>query len=151
MTSMIDIVFQLLVFFIMTFKVVVMEGDFAIKMPLATLENNVSMDEELPEKIPIKLVAGDNGGIASIIVDGNPLPINDIFGNLNRLIAKKLSNTGDGENEVQTEVEFDIDRDLKYSFTVKAIDAVSGTRVDGKVIPLIEKMTFKDNRKSGGF
>ena len=35
MTPMIDIVFQLLVFFIMTFKVVSMEGDFNIKMPLA--------------------------------------------------------------------------------------------------------------------
>jgi biopolymer transport protein ExbD len=35
MTPMIDIVFQLLVFFIMTFKIVSQEGDFNIKMPLA--------------------------------------------------------------------------------------------------------------------
>ena len=35
MTPMIDIVFQLLVFFIMTFKIVSMEGDFNIRMPAA--------------------------------------------------------------------------------------------------------------------
>ena len=33
MTPMIDIVFQLLVFFIMTFNVVAQEGDFNIRMP----------------------------------------------------------------------------------------------------------------------
>ena len=33
MTPMIDIVFQLLVFFIMTFKIVSLEGDFHVKMP----------------------------------------------------------------------------------------------------------------------
>ncbi|MFT5528125.1 MAG: biopolymer transport protein ExbD, partial [Pirellulaceae bacterium] len=37
MTPMIDIVFQLLVFFIMTFKIVAMEGDFNIKMPMAAI------------------------------------------------------------------------------------------------------------------
>ena len=36
MTPMIDIVFQLLIFFIMTFKIVAQEGDFNIKMPLAS-------------------------------------------------------------------------------------------------------------------
>jgi len=33
MTSMIDIVFQLLVFFVMTFKITSLEGDFNINMP----------------------------------------------------------------------------------------------------------------------
>ena len=35
MTPMIDIVFQLLIFFIMTFKIIAPEGDFNIKMPLS--------------------------------------------------------------------------------------------------------------------
>jgi biopolymer transport protein ExbD len=33
MTAMIDVVFQLLTFFVMSFKVAAMEGDFNIKMP----------------------------------------------------------------------------------------------------------------------
>lgn len=35
MTPLIDIVFQLLTFFVMTLKVASLEGDFNIKMPLA--------------------------------------------------------------------------------------------------------------------
>ena len=35
MTSMIDIVFLLLIFFVMTFKIVELEGDFSVRMPLA--------------------------------------------------------------------------------------------------------------------
>ena len=42
MTPMIDIVFQLLVFFIMTFKIVTQEGDFNIKMPLASFSERTS-------------------------------------------------------------------------------------------------------------
>ena len=41
MTPMIDIVFQLLVFFIMTFKIVAQEGDFNVKMPLASANAGV--------------------------------------------------------------------------------------------------------------
>lgn len=44
MTPMIDIVFQLLVFFIMTFKIVSQEGDFHIKMPVANLAPRPSDD-----------------------------------------------------------------------------------------------------------
>ena len=36
MTPMIDVVFQLLVFFLFTFRIATQEGDFNIKMPLAT-------------------------------------------------------------------------------------------------------------------
>ena len=43
MTAMIDIVFQLLVFFIMTFKVVALEGDFNVKMPLASQNADESL------------------------------------------------------------------------------------------------------------
>ena len=146
MTSMIDIVFQLLVFFIMTFKVVVMEGDFSIKMPLGTETQQVNMEEEPPEIIRVRLVAGEDGGIAGIFVEDKELPKEDIFGNLNREIDIRLGATGDAESELQTELEFDIDRSLKYSYTVDAIDAVSGkVDADGKVTKLIEKIKFKDN------
>ena len=38
MTPMIDIVFQLLTFFVMTLKIATSEGDFNIKMPRAALQ-----------------------------------------------------------------------------------------------------------------
>ncbi len=50
MTSMIDIVFLLLIFFITTFKIGAQEGDFNVKMPLSNSgAQNLSVD------LPIKL------------------------------------------------------------------------------------------------
>jgi biopolymer transport protein ExbD len=150
MTAMIDIVFQLLVFFIMTFKVVAMEGDFNIKMPLAS-ESVSSMDDEIPDIVIIQLTAGQNGNIAGIVVDDNE-SFNEatMFQDLTDLIEQRLAGENDPESGSETEVEFDIAYNLKYSYTVKAIEAVSGrVNADGSVKKLIQKVKFKDNKKGG--
>jgi biopolymer transport protein ExbD len=150
MTAMIDIVFQLLVFFIMTFKVVAMEGDFNIKMPLAS-ESVSSMDDEIPDIVIIQLSAGQNGNIAGIVVDDNE-SFNEatMFQDLTDLIEQRLAGENDPESGSETEVEFDIAYNLKYSYTVKAIEAVSGrVNADGSVKKLIQKVKFKDNKKGG--
>lgn len=65
MTSMIDIVFQLLIFFIMTFKIVTEEGDFNIKMPLQSQASGEMLEELVPpieiEMTAYKLGAGNPG------------------------------------------------------------------------------------------
>ena len=146
MTAMIDIVFQLLVFFIMTFKVVAMEGDFNIKMPLAS-ESADSLDEELPDLITVRLDAGENGNISSITVDDSEvLREATMFSDLTSIVEERLAAEGDPEQTAETEVEFDIAYNLKYSYTVKAIAAVSGKVLpDGEGIKtLIKKVKFKD-------
>lgn len=148
MTAMIDIVFQLLVFFILTFKVVAMEGDFNIKMPLAS-ESADSLDEELPDLISIRLLAGENGNIASIIVDDNENLVDaSMYQDLTRIVEQRLAGEGNPEDNAETEVEFEIAYNLKYSYTVKAIEAVSGRiQQDGSVKKLVQKVKFKDARK----
>ena len=145
MTAMIDIVFQLLVFFIMTFKVVEMEGDFNIKMPLAA-ESAESMEDEFPTLISIQLAAGTNGNINSITVDDDDtFSDTDMYQQLTKLVEQKIAGETNPEKAKETEVEFDISPELKYSFTVKAIEAVSGrVQSDGTVKKLIEKIKFKD-------
>lgn len=145
MTAMIDIVFQLLVFFILTFKVVAMEGDFNVKMPLASQQAD-SMEDEFPTLISIQLTAGTNGNINSITIDDDEtFSETDMYQKLTTLIEKKIAGETDPEKAKETEVEFDIDPSLKYSFTVKAIEAVSGrVQSDGTVKKLIEKIKFKD-------
>ncbi|MDB4372883.1 biopolymer transporter ExbD [bacterium] len=145
MTAMIDIVFQLLVFFIMTFKVVAMEGDFNIKMPLAS-ESADSLDEELPDLITVRLEAGENGNISSIIVDDSEtLREATMFPDLTNIVEERLAADGDPEQGSETEVEFDIAYNLKYSYTVKAIGAVSGKVLkNGDIKTLVKKVKFKD-------
>ena len=151
MTSMIDIVFQLLVFFILTFKPLVQEGDYNVRMPLATTES--SEIEDTPDVIRVLLRAGDSGAIATIEVDDEVEvktltgeKVEDLYAQLNEFIDQKVSAGDDPEDGVETEVEFDIDSNLKYGYTVRAIEAVSGKQLDGgKVKKLIEKIKLKDN------
>jgi len=149
MTAMIDIVFQLLVFFIMTFKVVAMEGDFNIKMPLASTDPEQSIDDVFPDLVTVKILAGTNGNINSIIVDDNDtFSDENMYKNLTSLIEQRIAAEGDPEKAAETEVEFDIAYGLKYRYTVQAIESVSGRiQPDGTIKKLIQKVKFKDTKK----
>ncbi len=151
MTAMIDIVFQLLIFFIMTFKVVAMEGDFSVRMPLASSSAD-RLDEALPEQIMVRLQAGENGNLSNITVDGLETfidtDVNAMYRALNEYVERKLAGEVNPESGGEVEVEFDIDFSLKYKYTVKGIEAVSGRILpDGSVKKLVQKIKFKDNTK----
>lgn len=150
MTAMIDVVFQLLVFFILTFKIVALEGDFNVKMPLASTDPPTENIENLTTLITVKLNAGENGMIAGIDVDdglqSQSLTGPDMFSELTNFVESVLANNADPSTAEDIEVEFDIDYSLKYQFTVKAIGSVSGKVLpDDTVKTLIEKIKFRDN------
>lgn len=169
MTAMIDIVFQLLVFFVMTFKIVAMEGDFTIKMPLAA-DSVESIDTTLPDLITVSLAANDAGQLVSLTVDNGSgaqsidgpffgtiekdgaaevVPNDEAFASLTNYVEQQLAGEANPDAPVETEVEFDIAYGVKYFYTVKAIEAVSGRQLsDGSVKKLIEKIKFRD--RSGG-
>ena len=65
MTPMIDIVFQLLVFFIMTLKIVSQEGDFNIKMPIGAPREGLPDPHQLPP-LKLKLRANSAGQLTSM-------------------------------------------------------------------------------------
>lgn len=146
MTAMIDIVFQLLIFFILTFKVAALEGDFEVKMPLAST-NPSSMDEVLPTVIHVGLTAGVNRDIASIEIDDGTQALTftqaDMFQQLTGFVESVVAREGDPSMASEVEVEFDIDEQLRYRFAVKAIEAVSGRVLpDGTVKKLVNKIKF---------
>lgn len=153
MTAMIDVVFQLLVFFIMTFKIVANEGDFNIRMPLASVKPPSESIENLTTLITVKLNAGDNGNIANIDVDGDSeskqLTGQTMFSDLTNFVEAILANNADPSAADDVEVEFDIDFNLKYQYTVKAIGAVSGKVLpDDSVKTLVETIKFRDNSQN---
>lgn len=153
MTSMIDIVFQLLVFFIMTFKVVVQEGDYNIRMPLAAIKQDEIIEDEPPELIRIMLRAGETGAVSTIEVDDEvevrTFAGEDLYKQLNDFIDARVAVGDSPEDGKKTEVEFDIDTSLKYGYTVRAIEAVSGKLLPGgEVKKLIESIKLKDNSQS---
>ncbi len=55
LTSMIDVVFLLLIFFVMTFKIAAQEGDFSVKMPLQNAGGQpLEPDADLPIKLRLR-------------------------------------------------------------------------------------------------
>jgi biopolymer transport protein ExbD len=141
MTPMIDIVFQLLTFFVMSFKIGVQEGDFNIKMPLAGV--GVAVDQELPP-VKVRLIANKDGSLGGIRMGDRQL---NSFRALHNEVMSIV-----GSDKIlasNVEVELDCDYGLHYDNVVNAISAVSGhlDEASGTVVKLIEKIKFAPPRE----
>jgi biopolymer transport protein ExbD len=148
MTPMIDVVFQLLTFFVMTFKVVEQEGDFNVKMPLAAPRAGLPDDKLLPP-FKLRLKASSNGGLAEISLNDKTFSkLNDLRGHISSIIGDER---GPGSIQTTAEVEIDADYELQYQNVMAAITAVSGMRgPDGVVTKLVEKIKFAPPRPKRG-
>lgn len=145
MTPMIDIVFQLLAFFVMTFKIVAPEGDFNIKMPLAAPSQG-NPDIDLFPPIKISLSAGAGGKLASIRMGENSI---SSMPALRAQVSRMVGGDAGPDAAGNFEVELECDYNLRYEHVIEAITAVTGYREDGKVVKLIEKVKFAPPKKPG--
>ncbi len=148
MTPMIDIVFQLLVFFIMTFKIVSQEGDFNIKMPLAAPSEGLPPEDKLPP-MKVRLIASPSGELAQIKLNDNNFNVS--FVSLHDYIIGVIGDErGPGSTQETAEIELDCDYNLKFEHVIQAITAVSGfVDADGNIVKLIEKIKFSPPRPPG--
>ena len=141
MHSLIDIVFLLLVFFVMTLNIVDVEGDFAVRMPIQG--ESPTIDLELP--LQLRLYADENGDLKSMTL--NQLELGNDFNALQKqivwLIGAKLPSRG----KRRPEVELDADYHLKYSNVIQAITAVSGYKQGDQVVKLINRIKFAKPRR----
>jgi biopolymer transport protein ExbD len=139
MTPMIDVVFQLMSFFMCTLKVVAPEGDFDIRMPLGVAAAATPDDQQVPP-VRVKLSAGPDGALAGIAMNGQP--VGDFEELRKRILALVGTDSGPNSLAERTEVELDCDYGLKYVNVVRAITAVSGKVQDGQIVELIKKIKF---------
>ncbi len=148
MTPMIDIVFQLLTFFIMSFKIVAAEGDFDIKMPLAAKSEGLPPDTLPPMKV--RLTATTGGQLNKIRLNDNDFGLS--FDGLHNYIISVIGDErGPGSVQSTAEVELDCDPQLHYQYVIKAITAVSGyTDADGNIVKLVEKIRFTPPKSRAG-
>lgn len=142
MTSMIDIVFLLLIFFVMTFKIVEMEGDFSIRMPLGG--GGATTD---PTDLALKLrMRGDaNGSLTSMSL--NDLDLGTDFDKLRGDVVRLIGSSAPVEGDEGPEFEIDTDFNLRYEYVIRAITAVSGYKDGDQVVKLIEKIKFAKPRR----
>ncbi len=148
MTPMIDIVFLLLIFFILTFKIVSPEGDFNVTMP----ENAPSEGEPPEDQVPpivIHLECYDNGKLRSISINDPSTADNrkvfPKFADLNVFLRGIIDDSGGpgSAGAAATEVELDCSPDLHFEYVIDAITAISGyIDKDNTVQTMIEKIKF---------
>jgi biopolymer transport protein ExbD len=80
MTPMIDVVFQLLTFFMLTLKTVVVEGDFNIRMPLGA---SAAPADDVPiPPLVLKMTATPEGRLAGVQMGGKSIAGQDLLGEL---------------------------------------------------------------------
>jgi biopolymer transport protein ExbD len=144
MTPMIDIVFQLLIFFCLTLKIATAEGDFNIKMPLAA---EPSTETDAGQHLVLEMRADAAGRLVELRMAGQSFTGGDDerWTQLRQFVAGQI---GGGSLDVSPEVTIDCDRHLKYDYVIRAITAISGdVGPDGRIIRLIEKINFAPRRR----
>lgn len=141
MTPLIDVVFQLLTFFLMSFRIAAAEGDIDLLLPL----NNVSPGptNRVVDVIRVRLVARDDGDLATLEIAAlPPLAGPQAFAELHAYAVRTVGAARDA-NQPDPIVELDADDRLRYEHVVAAVTAVSRRRDDhGAIAPLVKKVTF---------
>lgn len=145
MAPMIDVVFLLLIFFMLTLKIVEPEGDFTVNMPIG--QSVSEEDTPKPPVIKVRLLADANGEMYSLKVANRELfatapgvtqeeKAANAFQRLNNEVLKSIGSPGNPLAEDQ-EVELDPAYELNAKYLINAIGACRG-RVertpDGKTV-----------------
>lgn len=155
MTSMIDVVFLLLAFFVVTYKTPEVEGDFAIRMPVEAQSNQApTLDELTP--VVVRLTAGSGGELSGIRFGDAALgDMNALRSAVYRYINQNevafqdaYSGAAIPEFRDDLEVELDCDPGLRYRYAVQAITAVAGyLNSDGQIVKMVDKVKFAPPKK----
>jgi biopolymer transport protein ExbD len=136
-------VFQLLIFFMLSLKIVSQEGNFEINMPLG---RSPKVDNRQIQPIKVRLVAAPDGRLASLQIGGRKLGNDDrAFNALTSEIIKIVGRPGVNDD---IEVQIDADFQLHYSYTIQAITACKG-RLDprtGREITYVKNIQFAPPR-----
>ena len=132
MTPMIDVVFLLLTFFVLTFRIIIPEGDFNVRMSPA---GQVQGAETNIDSMQIRLIAHENGSLLAIQLNGEDIQ-NANFDILRRCVSEISLADPD------LEVELFPDEHLRYEYIIRAITAVNGEIRDGKIRKICDKIKF---------
>lgn len=135
MTPLIDVVFQLLAFFCLTFRLALVEGDLALQPPAS--ETRGASPPQLPPLV-VALRADEQGGLRAVELNGRPLAG---IAELHREVAAALGS--DPAWAAQVEARLDCDEELAYEHTIAAVTALRGTLLpSGEIQPLVTKVRF---------
>lgn len=154
MTSMIDVVFLLLAFFVITYKTPEVEGDFNIRMP-ANAQSTAAPDLDDVMPVTVKMTADPDGKLTSITFgDARMKDMKELRSSVYRYVIQNDVSFQDALNAAakpefrdDVEMELDCDPQLKYSYAMEAITAVTGyLNAEDQTIKMVEKVKFSPKK-----
>ena len=141
MAPMIDVVFQLLIFFMLTLKIVEPEGDFNINMPVGQPQQGNPDEQNLPD-IKVRMTARPDGSLQMLYFGEKQLGSNEgAFVLLNDEIGALISAGGEALRD-EIEIEIDAAYNLHMRYTISAIGACTGKKDGDSVVKYVEKIKF---------
>jgi biopolymer transport protein ExbD len=146
MTPMIDVCFQLIIFFMLSMRLFSAEGDFSIQMPSAAPQEGLPDEMQTPP-VKVRLRADRKGKLAGIQI-GQRAVAN--FKDLQRQVREISGlDRGPAATAGGAEIELDCDYNLKFEYVVKTLTAVSGFLAEDKqtVVRMVDKIRFAPPRK----
>jgi len=150
MTPMIDVVFQLLIFFMCTLKVIEPEGDFDISMPLGAPKADSVTDAEL-QPFKVRMLADATGELQELSFNGEDLGGGQgAIEKLNSRVFRSITALqAIGSDQLQKqEVEIDPDYNLNYRYIINAIGACSGRMgPNGVHVSYLQRIKFAPIRQ----
>jgi len=130
MTPMIDVVFLLLTFFVMTFKIIIPEGDFNVQM---SAQGQAPIVENNTDSVQVRLIANEEGLLSAIQLDGKDIGNFDLL--RQRVSAISVTNP-------DLEAVLFPDEHLRYEYVVRAITAVNGEIHEGQIHTICKTIKF---------
>jgi biopolymer transport protein ExbD len=142
MTPMIDVCFQMLVFFVMNMRILSPEGNFNIEMPAAAAQAGVPADDAQIPPVKVRILADKSGNMAGIVMGQRKLgSFHDLRQEMKQICGLDRGPAAAAETP---EVDFECDYGLKYQYVVEAVTAVTGyvSNDDRTIVRMIEKIRF---------
>jgi biopolymer transport protein ExbD len=130
MTPMIDVVFLLLTFFVLTFRIIVPDGDFNVKMSPTEQMQPAAADTD---SVQVRLIADADGSLSAIQLNGENVSNFDLL--RQRVSAISLAN-------LDLEVVLLFDEHLRYEYVIRAVTAVNGELRDGQIRKICDNIKF---------
>lgn len=120
MTPMIDVVFQLLVFFLFTFDIVAVEGEIAVDLSeVRTGAAAQPLVIDVVEKVRLRLIADEAGRLREIRAGSRSLGSDPA--ELARFLRENFVDVAPSPDDVR--VEIDADAPLRYHFLMRCVNA----------------------------
>jgi biopolymer transport protein ExbD len=154
MTPMIDVVFQLLIFFCLTFKVIAPEGDFNVRMPKLA-PGDVAEPTLLPPFL-VKLTADERGQLKQIVMPSRTLNVDAADAASVRAAYAVLrqevigyvgKETGPQSLREKGEAEIETDENLHYRYVIDAVTHMSGYFEGRDLVKLLQSIRFTPSKR----